>query len=365
MSRLLSKGAGVLKIAERACSLGWSYRTGRTACVESNLRSSSVMERFVTGISSADSPLGVLQSLGGDQRAQLTAKMMFTLAHKHGDVMKEGWKQLVDCSLILYKTGLMPPSMTTADDFVETKGCVSIARRPQENNAKAEHGLLSSIVSYITSSESAAQKEQEAHLRKVAQTCVINFHPEFIFSESTFLRTSALEELVRVLISSCPVPPSHSFVNDTGYDEESTVFALELLVKVVLKNKDRIHTIWTPVRDHLFALVMGAAASDYRCLLERSVVGMLRVALRLCKGDNMGSQVLQSLSMLLLLKPLTIRAVAKQVRIVLQPSKMLSLLRWLAVSCTTLEARILDVSDSASYRLSMRSMSYCGRRRVV
>ncbi|XP_003743651.1 Golgi-specific brefeldin A-resistance guanine nucleotide exchange factor 1-like [Galendromus occidentalis] len=192
-----------------------------------------------TGISSADSPLGVLQLLGGDQRAQLTAKMMFTLAHKHGDVMKEGWKQLVDCSLILYKSGLMPASMTTADDFVETKGCVSIARRPQESNARAEHGLISSIVSHITSSVSAAQKEQEAQLRKIAQTCVINFHPEFIFSESTFLRTSALEELIKVLIAPCPVPPSHSFVNDTGYDEESTVFALELLVKVVLKNKDR------------------------------------------------------------------------------------------------------------------------------
>ena len=57
---------------------------------------------------------------------------------------------------------------------------------------------------------------------------------------------------------------------------------MEILVKVVLENSDRIYTIWTPVRDHLFALVMGAAANGYNALLERSVVGMLRIALRLC-----------------------------------------------------------------------------------
>ena len=73
--------------------------------------------------------------------------------------------------------------------------------------------------------KSTAQKEVEAHLRKVAQTCVINFHPEFIFSESTFLRTSVLEKLIRALIGSCPVPPSRSFVRDTGFGEELTVFA--------------------------------------------------------------------------------------------------------------------------------------------
>ncbi|OQR79898.1 Golgi-specific brefeldin A-resistance guanine nucleotide exchange factor 1-like, partial [Tropilaelaps mercedesae] len=276
-----------------------------------------------TGISSADSVSGVLQALGGDQRAQLTAKMMFTLAHKHGDVMREGWRQLVDCSLILYRAGLMPASVTTADDFIEPKGFVSIARqRPEPDRAEqGGGGLFSSLVSYITSSESAAQREHEAQLRKVAETCVINFHPDFIFSESTFLRTSALEELVRVLITSCPVPSSHAFVNadmsnagvGSSYDEESTIFALELLVKVVLKNKDRVHAIWAPVRDHLVALVMGAAASDHRRLLERAVVGMLRLALRLCKGDQMGSQALQNLAMLLLLKPATVRAVARQI----------------------------------------------------
>lgn len=277
-----------------------------------------------TGISSADSVSGVLQALGGDQRAQLTAKMMFTLAHKHGDVMRDGWRQLVDCSLILYRAGLMPASVTTADDFVEPKGFVSIARRKPEpgRTEQSGGGLFSSLVSYITSSESAAQREQEVQLRKVAETCVINFHPDFIFSESTFLRTSALEELVRVLIASCPVPPSHAFVNsdlangsvaNASYDEESTIFGLELLVKVVLKNKDRVHAIWAPVRDHLVALVMGAAARDYRRLLERAVVGMLRLALRLCKGDQMGSQALQNLAMLLLLKPATVRAVARQI----------------------------------------------------
>lgn len=41
-------------------------------------------------------------------KAQLSAKTMFALTHRHGDILREGWKNIVDCLLQLYKAKLLP-----------------------------------------------------------------------------------------------------------------------------------------------------------------------------------------------------------------------------------------------------------------
>lgn len=76
---------------------------------------------------------------------------------------------------------------------------------------------------------------------------------------------------------------------------------------------DRVIAIWQIVRDHLYMLVMNASHCDYQFLLERSVIGLLRLAIRLMRNEDMSPIVLQSLQMLLLLKSTTLFKISRQI----------------------------------------------------
>lgn len=63
----------------------------------------------------------------------------------------------------------------------------------------------------------------------------------------------------------------------------------------------------------MYTLVMNASLFDYQFLLERSVIGLLRVAIRLMRNEDMSAIVLQSLRMLLLLKSSTLCRISRQI----------------------------------------------------
>lgn len=50
-------------------------------------------------------------SFGSNLKAQLATKAMFRLAHHHGDILREGWKNILDCVLQLYKASLLPKEL--------------------------------------------------------------------------------------------------------------------------------------------------------------------------------------------------------------------------------------------------------------
>ena len=45
---------------------------------------------------------------GQNPKAQLAARTVFALAHRHGDILREGWKNILDCMLQLYRAKLLP-----------------------------------------------------------------------------------------------------------------------------------------------------------------------------------------------------------------------------------------------------------------
>ncbi|CAN7991432.1 unnamed protein product, partial [Ixodes pacificus] len=247
--------------------------------------------------------------------------MVFGLAQRHGHILRDGWKNLIDCVLQLYRAKLLPQALVTAEDFVDPSGEVSLLRSEDVvglgQQRSEQQSLLSTFVTYLMDSSQKGPNPEDHRAQEAALHCVANCQPELLVSESKFLREDALQELVKALIYACHGPESHSSMSG-GYDEYATVFLLELLIKVVLQNKDRVGPIWAAVRDHLYTLVMGASASDYRFLLERAVVGILRLAIRLIRREEMTSQVLRSLKMLLVLKPPTLHQVSCQVACALQ-----------------------------------------------
>lgn len=121
--------------------------------------------------------------LGESQKAQLSAKAMFELVHQHGDILREGWKNIFDCLLQLYKARLLPNSLTEVEDFLNDKGWISIVPEKQPEAKREDVGLLSSMFLYLGGAENKDQKgptAEEQEFIRVAQQTINDCHLETV-----------------------------------------------------------------------------------------------------------------------------------------------------------------------------------------
>jgi len=95
-----------------------------------------------------------------------------------------------------------------------------------------------------------------------------------IFFNNFHLQSESLNSLVGALVSANP------------NDEDISIFLLELLLEVTIQNRDRVTCIWPVVQSHLDRLLTVAARENHPYLLERVAVGMLRLAIRLLRGEE-------------------------------------------------------------------------------
>lgn len=205
--------------------------------------------------------------------------------------------------------------MTEADDFCEPSGKISLIREITPA-PKSEIGLFSSIYSYIAlSSETANQRiptQEEQEYIKIAKLCIKECCLEQLIIDSKFLQSEALYGLIQGLIATSKGPDGHKSLG-MSYNEDASVFFFELLIKVVIQNRDRITALWSYARDHLYMLIMSASSCDYPYLLTRAVTGLLRLASCLMRNEEMAPMILDSLRMLLLLKPTLLFRISKHI----------------------------------------------------
>ncbi|TRY65557.1 hypothetical protein DNTS_024060 [Danionella cerebrum] len=241
---------------------------------------------------------------GSNRKAQVAARTVFSLAHRHGDILREGWKNIMDSMLQLFRAELLPKSMVEVEDFVDPNEKISLQREETPSN-RGESAVLS-FVSWLTLSEQSglrgpSTENQEA--KQAAILCIKHCDPEKLITESKFLQLESLQELMKALISVAP--------DEETYDEEDAAFCLEMLLRIILENRDRVSCVWQTVRDHLYQLCVHANESCF--LVERAVVGLLRLAIRLLRREDVGSQVLLSLRLLLMMKPHVLSRVCREV----------------------------------------------------
>jgi brefeldin A-resistance guanine nucleotide exchange factor 1 len=155
------------------------------------------------------------------------------------------------------------------------------------------------------------QEEQEAI--KSAQSIVDECHIEQLIHDTKFLRVDSLLELIKALIflSQSSEQYTHSDNDLIKYDQDAAVFSLEILIKVVLQNRDRISCIWLHVRNHFYNII--CHSSEYSFFLERTIVGLLRISARLLRREELANDVLSSLRMLLIIKNNIIRKISRQI----------------------------------------------------
>ncbi|XP_056386553.1 Golgi-specific brefeldin A-resistance guanine nucleotide exchange factor 1 isoform X5 [Hyla sarda] len=243
---------------------------------------------------------------GSNLKAQIAARTVFNLAYRHGDILREGWKNIMDSMLQLFRAELLPKAMVEVEDFVDPNGKISLQR--EEIPANRGESTVLSFVSWLTLSgteqsslRGPSTENQEA--KKMALECIKLCDPEKLITESKFLQLESLQELMKALISVTP--------DEETYDEEDAAFCLEMLLRIVLENRDRVGCVWQVVRDHLYHLC--AHAVEFCFLVERAVVGLLRLAIRLLRREDISGQVLLSLRILLMMKPSVLSRVSRQI----------------------------------------------------
>ncbi|XP_077786805.1 Golgi-specific brefeldin A-resistance guanine nucleotide exchange factor 1 isoform X2 [Podarcis muralis] len=243
---------------------------------------------------------------GSNPKAHIAAKTVFHLAHRHGDILREGWKNIMEAMLQLFRAELLPKTMVEVEDFVDPNGKISLQREETPSN-RGESTMLS-FVSWLTLSgteqsgmRGPSTENQEA--KRTALECIKQCDPEKLITESKFLQLESLQELMKALISVTP--------DEETYDEEDCAFCLEMLLRIVLENRDRVAFVWQAVRDHLYHLCVNAV--EYCFLVERAVVGLLRLAIRLLRREEISAQVLLSLRILLMMKPSMLNRASHQI----------------------------------------------------
>ncbi|KAJ3610286.1 hypothetical protein NHX12_022379 [Muraenolepis orangiensis] len=238
---------------------------------------------------------------GSNGKAQLAAKTVFHLAHRHGDILREGWKNIMDSMLQLFRAELLPKAMVEVEDFVEPNGKISLQREETPSN-RGESAVLN-FVNWWTDPGHRGPSTENQEAKQAAVLCIKQCDPEKLMTESKFLQLESLQELMKALISVTP--------DEEQYDEEDAAFCLEILLRIVMENRDRVACVWQTVREHLCQLCVHATESCF--LVERAVVGLLRLAIRLLRRDHISSQVLLSLRLLLMMKPQVLSRVSRQV----------------------------------------------------
>ncbi|WIA18254.1 hypothetical protein OEZ85_009722 [Tetradesmus obliquus] len=178
-------------------------------------------------------------------------------------------------------------------------------------------GFLRSVTQLIALQEpeyeakgSPTEKQYEATALDVLHSkCAI----QDVFADSRFLKQEALQALVAAIISApgtLPRPPplaaggaqqhaaagpgsgdgaKQAQIDRSGssamVDWEAAELCLDLLLVVLLRNRDRLSLLWPPVFDHLCAIIRGKGVEG--TLVAAAAVGLLRLCQRLlpCKPE--------------------------------------------------------------------------------
>ncbi|OZJ02551.1 hypothetical protein BZG36_04503 [Bifiguratus adelaidae] len=270
---------------------------------------------------------------GRDYKGQLAAVVAFAVAIEYGNHLRDSWKNILLMIKNLFINSLLPSSMVQVEDFLS--GTTSIPLRPKtvaspKNHGRRDGSLLSALSSYLLSPYSGdesyrpAPTDEEVESTLCAADCVVACRLEELFADIRVLEEAPLEALMKAIrVVGVPRKVHHptpvnfpqpglqapSMAANT-YDP-AIVFFLELMISVTIQNRDRIERLWPYVFDHLRELLNKPEESS-DLLVERTVVGLLRLCIRLIHKREMQQEVFSCLQLLVDFPPQVTQSVAEQ-----------------------------------------------------
>ena len=60
--------------------------------------------------------------------------MVFNIAHVHGDILRDGWKNILECIIHLYKANLLPSVLVEVEDLLDPTGRTTLMKEQAAQN---------------------------------------------------------------------------------------------------------------------------------------------------------------------------------------------------------------------------------------
>jgi brefeldin A-resistance guanine nucleotide exchange factor 1 len=233
-------------------------------------------------------PLRPGVALGEDVKTRSAAKAAFAVANAHGDDLRRGWCNVLDCVLHMRRLGVVPDDVAaTPTDAGEEREPITSNNFITRQKAAQSGSLFRSFSALIGGSDYDYSLEEEkarlpepterekASLEK-SETCARACKFSNLFADSKFLGKESLAHLVAALAWAAgdPAQPPQS-----ADDEDAALFCLDAMLSVCYRNKDRARLCLPRVVSHIKAIV-GAATQEPTPLVERAIFELLRVVRR-------------------------------------------------------------------------------------
>lgn len=258
------------------------------------------LTKYTAAALSADVPKPALV-FGQSVKGRAAVEATFGIANRYGDNLRGGWRYVLECIVRLHKLGLLPAAAIAADgeDLDDAH-----RRLPTPNlsaSKRASSSLFSRAINSLISiegSEGAGGEEvtarEEAYMAAAlasADVCRV----DDLIADSKFLTAESLVELVKATMWAGGNVVAAAI---TGEGSDTAELALEILITLALRNRDRITLIWPLVHEYIAACLSAESAEQVTPLVERAVAGLFRVCQRLLPyKENTAEMLLASLQL--------------------------------------------------------------------
>ncbi|KAI0736608.1 hypothetical protein C8Q72DRAFT_893220 [Fomitopsis betulina] len=270
---------------------------------------------------------------GTNLKGQLAAVVLFIIVNGNGNALREGWTQIFEMFQTLFIHSLLPTRMLQMEDFLGGVSIIPLRRSQPARQAQRSDGLLSALSSYLmtpysSSSEALVHEATDADVENTLSTidCITSCRLDELYSQILQLDVDALVAAIRALealahertvarlkqeADEVQAGSTYEGPYTLPYDPAS-VFLLETMVSIACQTSQYIEELWPVIFEHLSALL--STPLQYSILLiERAVVGLLRLCYLLAARPSLRDQVFVSFDLLAGLPSQIATSVAEQV----------------------------------------------------
>ncbi|KAK9728472.1 GDP/GTP exchange factor for ARF [Basidiobolus ranarum] len=243
---------------------------------------------------------------GRNYKGQLATIITFGLADEMGNSIRAGWKNVMEIVRNLFLSSLLPVGMLETEDFLH--GTITIPVKlespDQAKPEQRESSIFSTLSSYLLPSYSSSYEfswdeplEILIECTRRSEECVIACKMEELFANIRFLEIPALKSVLHALTAISSLHDLKASPKSFKQYEPVAVLCLELAINITIQNRDRIQEIW-PITLEYLGQVLNRAGDYHVMLVERSVIGLLRLCIRLVHKEEMIDEIFQALKLL-------------------------------------------------------------------
>ncbi|OQR85972.1 hypothetical protein ACHHYP_11123 [Achlya hypogyna] len=278
-------------------------------------------------------------------RTLRTLQLLFDVVAKYADCLRQdAWTSVVECILIFNELDIAPTSLVEMDDFVDSRGVPlppaqaqlsprasqalvagvsgktrersrrlaerQAAHRQQRNHAQGSSNVTSggfwdSLSSYLWSEEEDDEDLNYPLVSNALRDCVATCGNGLLERDAWFRmcrklsNDSCLSLLESLLAARDPFKSvvQHATGMVDWMMQENAILALELSINLVLVNIHRFQTLWPAVHTYVARILHSKADFEMTLLVERVVVNVLRVCIRLFHDESVRPMLLDTLEL--------------------------------------------------------------------